>query len=127
MKQSIILGLLAVVNAVDTNTYKYMQYLSKFGKSHSTMEEFNMRLANFIEIDAKIEEWNSDATNTSSVGHNFFSDWTAEEKLRLSNAKANSAYNNSGVSKHVVDLQQTIPTYWNWTAQGVVPNVGNQE
>lgn len=104
MKQSIIIGLLAVVNAIDTNTFKYMQYLSKFGKSHSTMEEFNMRLSNFMRIDAQIDEWNADPTKTSSVGHNVFSDWTPEEKLRLSNSKANTPNNDADVSKHTVNL-----------------------
>jgi C1A family cysteine protease len=31
------------------------------------------------------------------------------------------------MSRHKVDLKQSIPSTWNWTAQGVVPNVGNQE
>jgi hypothetical protein len=70
MKGSIALLLVAFTKAVDSNTYKYMEYMSRFGKSHATIEEFNMRLSNFLNIDAFIQGWNSDLTNTAVVGHN---------------------------------------------------------
>ena len=83
MKHSIILALVAVASAVDTNTFRYMEYMSKYNKSPDTVEEFNLRLANFLKIDAFIQEWNADLTNTHRVGHNNFSDRTAEEKETL--------------------------------------------
>lgn len=70
MKQSIILTLVAISKAVDTKTLKYMEYMSKYNKSFATVEEFNMRLANFLKIDAFIQDWNTDLTNTHTVGHN---------------------------------------------------------
>jgi hypothetical protein len=140
MKQSIILALVAVANAVDTNaathqiafaqiSFKYMEYMSKYNKSPATVEEFNMRLANFLKIDAFIQEWNTDLTNTHKVGHNKFSDWTAEEREKLSGLKkVNSKNKRTDVPYHQIDLSnQATATSWNWTAQGVVPNVGNQE
>jgi len=60
-----------------------MQYLSKENKSYADLEEFNMRLANFAAIEDFINEWNSNPENTSTVGHNFMSDWTAAEKKVL--------------------------------------------
>ena len=83
MKQSITLALVAVANAVDSNTFKYMEYMSKFNKSPATVQEFNMRMSNFLETDALVQEWNADLTHTHVVGHNFLSDWTAEEKAKL--------------------------------------------
>jgi hypothetical protein len=118
MKQSIILALVAVANAVDTNTFKYMEYISKFNKSPATIEEYNLRLTHFLETDAFIQEWNSDLTNTHTVGHNLFSDWTPEERAKLTQlGKGNSFKNNrNDVPLHQVDLNQAIPTSWNWTA-----------
>jgi hypothetical protein len=117
MKQSIVFGLLAVVNAIDNNTYKFMQYLSKFGKSYSSIEEFNMRLSLFIETDKFIEEWSADTTKSSTVSHNVFSDWTPEQRSNLRKSKVDlSKKKNSDVPIHKVSLQQTIPATWNWTA-----------
>ncbi len=85
-----MLGVLA--KAIDSNAYKYIEYMSKFGKSHATIQEFNMRLENFLETDTFIQEWNSDPSNTAVVGHNLFSDWTTEEKSRLGNIKVDSSF-----------------------------------
>ncbi len=128
MKQSITLTLVAVANAVDSNTFKYMEYISKFNKSPATIQEFNMRLSNFLETDAFIQEWNGDVTNTHVVGHNFLSDWTAEEKAKLTQLGKGTSFKNNraDIPVHQVDLGATPPASWNWTAQGVVPNVGNQ-
>lgn len=52
------------------------------------MEEFDMRMKHFLETDAFIEEWSADPTKTSSVAHNLFSDWTKEEKAKLTSLKS---------------------------------------
>ena len=36
-----------------------MKYLSDQNKSYSNIEEFNLRLANFIQTDLFVEEWNA--------------------------------------------------------------------
>ena len=56
MKQTLILALVAAANAVDLNTYKYMKYISEFNKNPGTVGEFNLRMRNFAETDAFIEE-----------------------------------------------------------------------
>jgi hypothetical protein len=45
-----------------------------------------MRLENFVKIDNFIDEWNANKENTSTVGHNFLSDWTTDEKKKLTGA-----------------------------------------
>ena len=45
-----------------------------------------MRLENFVKIDKFIDEWNANKENTSMVGHNFLSDWTTDEKKKLTGA-----------------------------------------
>lgn len=44
-------GLIAAVAAFDQVSFEYMQYLSKFGKSYQTLDEFNMRKDLFIARD----------------------------------------------------------------------------
>jgi hypothetical protein len=40
-------------------------------------------MSNFLDIDSFIQEWNADTTHTHVVGHNNYSDWTAEERAKL--------------------------------------------
>jgi hypothetical protein len=90
MKVSIAFLLSVLAKAVDSNAYKYIAYISKFGKSHATIQEFNMRLENFLVTDTFIQEWNSDPSNTSTLGHNAFSDWTTDEKSKLHGTRVES-------------------------------------
>lgn len=85
----LILGVGASAN--EAYTFKYMQYLSKQNKSYGSLEEFNMRLNNFIEIDKFIENWNSQPDKTHFTGHNFLSDWTQAEKDVITGKAAGNA------------------------------------
>ena len=64
-----------------------MHYLSKQNKSYRSVEEFNMRLENFIAIDQFIEEWNSQEDKTHTAGHNFLSDWSEAERSKITPKK----------------------------------------
>jgi C1A family cysteine protease len=67
---------------LDQATYLFMKYVSAHGKNYDTVEEFNRRLAIFLDTHAFIEERN--ATNSSyRAGFNQFSDWSHEEKDKL--------------------------------------------
>ena len=59
MKSFASISILGSVSAIDAYTQKYMQYLSQQNKSYNSIEEFNLRLENFILIDKFIEEWNA--------------------------------------------------------------------
>ena len=87
------LAILGAASANEAHTFKYMQFLSKQNKSYSSLDEFNMRLQHFIEIDQFVEEWNSNSENTHVVGHNYLSDWTQAEKDIIS-GKAGAALRN---------------------------------
>jgi hypothetical protein len=90
MKTFLTLAMLCLVSAIDTNTHKYMHYLSKQNKNYKTVEEFEQRLQNFIATDKFIEEWNANEEKTHTVGHNFLSDWSQAERDVISAAKARS-------------------------------------
>ena len=76
-------ALFTAVSAIDTTTFEFLQYLSEQGKSYDTIEEFNTRMALFQKTNTFVKEWNSQPNQTSSVGHNFISDMTEEEKKGL--------------------------------------------
>ncbi len=62
-----------------TQDMKFLGYIAKYGKSFTTSNEFQKRKTNWQETD----DWltNFQATNSSfTVGHNKFSDWSAEDK-----------------------------------------------
>ena len=54
---------------------QYMTYLTFYGKSYITVEEFNFRKALFIQTDALIEAHN-ETDSSFKLGHNHFSDYT---------------------------------------------------
>jgi len=69
-----------------------MRYLANQSKSYNSIEEFDMRLQNFIAIDKFIEEWNAQEDKIHhTVGHNFLSDWTQAEKDIISGKAAKNA------------------------------------
>ena len=76
-------ALTGAVSAFSQSQFEFMQYIAKQGKTYATVEEFNMRMELFAQRNAIIEEWNADDTVTSKMGHNFLSDWTVEEKAKL--------------------------------------------
>jgi predicted NodU family carbamoyl transferase len=55
----------------------------------TTIEEFNTRMALFQKTNTFIKEWNSQPNQTSTVGHNFISDMTEEEKKLFGIEKLN--------------------------------------
>ena len=74
--------LASVTSAITQTDFEFLNYIAKFGKSYDNAEEFVMRSALFAKFDAEIKEINARET-TSVHGHNFLSDWTAEEKAKL--------------------------------------------
>ena len=81
MRNLVISALVGAAAAYDDTTVNFMKYLSQQNKSYSSLAEFNMRLANFAKTDEFINKWNAIWDNTSTVGHNFFSDMTNEERF----------------------------------------------
>lgn len=58
--------------------FKFMQYIVKHNKSYQSLEEYNMRKANFLFMDVEIARLNAEQTD-SVHGHNYLSDWTRQE------------------------------------------------
>jgi hypothetical protein len=72
---------------------EFMSYGANMGKSYKTVEEFNLRLGNFLRTDTFIRAYNDEFSGDSSqirLGHNKFSDWNEEELAKLTPTKPGS-------------------------------------
>ena len=121
MKTIIATALTCAVSAIHPTGFKFMQYLSQQGKSYKTIEEFSMRLENFEKTDSFIHEWNANKEHTSSVGHNFLSDWTVEEKKKLTGGIRDESLAEAPL--HPFDENSSVPASVDWVASGNVTDV----
>jgi len=81
-----LIATVAVASAselMETGDYQFMQFVSEYSRSYGTKAEFEFRSTMFKNSLAQIEEHNSVDGQTSTVGINFMSDWTTEEKKKL--------------------------------------------
>ena len=77
MKTFFTLAFAGVISAtaMDSNDYQFIKYIAEHSKQYESVDEYLMRKANYLNIDKEIIRINESNT-TSTVGHNFFSDWT---------------------------------------------------
>ena len=98
---------------------QYMGYLTQYGKSYLTSEEFAIRKALYIQTDAIINEHN--ATDSSfKLGHNKFSDYTDHERKQMLGARRNMN------RKDPVVLEETNAESVDWRTKGAVTPVKDQ-
>ena len=72
----------ASATAMTENDYKFMNFITKFGKSYGTVEEFNFRAALFKKTEEAIAQINAEQ-DTHVAAHNKCSDYTAGEYKRM--------------------------------------------
>jgi len=85
-KKFAVAALLASASAdqlMSENEYKFMSYITRFGKQYRTVAEYRFRLALFENRIAEHEAHNSKEGATSSQGQNEFTDWTESELAKL--------------------------------------------
>eukprot|EP00352_Strombidinopsis_acuminata_P003269 CAMPEP_0176378640 /NCGR_PEP_ID=MMETSP0126-20121128/29774_1 /TAXON_ID=141414 ORGANISM="Strombidinopsis acuminatum, Strain SPMC142" /NCGR_SAMPLE_ID=MMETSP0126 /ASSEMBLY_ACC=CAM_ASM_000229 /LENGTH=151 /DNA_ID=CAMNT_0017741047 /DNA_START=14 /DNA_END=469 /DNA_ORIENTATION=- len=109
------------------NEVNYMKYVTEFNKSYATREEFDFRMARFLELDNIINEHNSTKNQTWTLGHNKFSDWTEQEYKRLLSFKpsAETAMPTFTAEDYHFDLTDVAPRI-DWREYGAVTEVKNQ-
>ena len=101
--------------------YKFMAYVSEYGKSYGTVAEFMFRRTQFVARHNEIEAFNADTNNTHTVGHNLFSDKTYAEMKKLSGYRAplNKQMN-------VKVLEEVTAATVDWRSKNAVTPVKNQ-
>ena len=82
------LAAVAVATPLPAKEFEFMKYVAKWNKSYATVEEFKHRLAQYMRLDAFIEEVNAPGSDyTHTAAHNKFSDFTVEEFNKLMTLK----------------------------------------
>jgi len=102
--------------------YKFMSYISKWGKMYATVEEFLARKELFKSTDAEIQAINNNPLSTHKAAHNKFSDWTDAEYQNILGLKG--AEEVEVIADAVADA--SLPDTWDWRAQGMVTPVKDQ-
>jgi len=101
---------------------EFLKFVSTYGRSYGTKEEFEFRAAKFKETLAKIELENQNAENTFTVGVNKFADWTPTEYRRLLGYKPRGS--RTPVTATATDLQ--LPESVDWRTKGAVNPIQDQ-
>ena len=83
-----LLAAVSVATVMTSEDYLFLSHIAEFALSFGTTEEFEFRKEVFLETNAEIEAFES---ATSTVGHNLFSTWTAEEVNSLGSVKSHRA------------------------------------
>jgi hypothetical protein len=96
----------------------FMAYLSRFGKSYGTVEEYVFRMELFMEKEVEIVAHNSIRGSSYKLGHNKYSDWTDREYERLLGHKHTA--NPENYQRLVINGEHT-PV--DWVAFGAVTPV----
>jgi C1A family cysteine protease len=104
--------------------YQYMVYLSRFSKSHRSLTEYDLRLAEFKKTQVALKAQN-DHHSTSIVGNNAYSDWTDDERLNhLSFGLSEDRRDHQHMFEHYARLTtQHLPDYVNWLEEGAISPV----
>jgi len=78
MKSFAVAALVGIASASSEIEAAFMGYITQFGKSYNTIEEYNMRLHNFAQKHSVIVKHNAEG-HTYKLGYNNMTDWTEEE------------------------------------------------
>lgn len=114
----------ASASGFDAMNYKFMEHISKHGKSYITIEEFMARKEIFAVVDAKIEEHNA-SESSYRMGHNIFSDMTEHERSMRKGFKANPNRDELIDSEVTFDTS-SVPESWDWRDHNAVTAVKDQ-
>lgn len=109
-------------NVLSTSDMEFLKYVSKFGKSYGTKEEFEFRADVFKNTLSAIMSENSKNDNTFRLAVNKFADWTPAEYKRILSYKPIR-----GAKAPVeTDFVAAIPDSVDWRTEGKVNPVKDQ-
>jgi C1A family cysteine protease len=103
---------------------RFIQYLAEHGKSYGTKEEFEFRLQHFADIDAEINEHNSE-NGLFTMGHNKFSDMTEAEKAVYRGRKGATTYSDDE-DEEIPEFTGSVASSVDWRKKGPVNKIKDQ-
>mmetsp|Transcript_25265 Transcript_25265/g.34451 ORF Transcript_25265/g.34451 Transcript_25265/m.34451 type:complete len:110 (-) Transcript_25265:602-931(-) len=109
-----------MVGLVAANEAAFMEHINQFNLSYGTKEEYEFRLARFMEAESKILALN-DSNSTATFAHNSFSTWTKNEMDRIRGGQNRV----SGNATHTI-YEETESNSWSaidWRNKGAVTPV----
>jgi C1A family cysteine protease len=121
MKFVIATALAAIVSATPMSEFdlEFIRFVSEYGKSYGTKEEFDFRLKTFS---ANLLELKAFKSDTSTVGINKFTDRTPEEMKRMNGYRPQDR----SARRNVKVFPETYTTTVDWNAKGAVTPVKDQ-
>jgi len=102
------------------NHFKFQQFMTEHGKVYHSMEEYEFRLANFLEKEALIKEHN-ESNADFTLGHNKMSDWANWEYKNLLTHSEMPEH-----EKNYEILAESNSTGIDWRTKGAVTPVKDQ-
>lgn len=123
--RSFLLATLATASmAMDRQLADYINYLMVHRKAYETVDEFDSRFGLFREADHIIREHNMGG-HSFTLGHNFFSDMTAEEKRTRTHGRIQDNREERVVTS-VHEPSTDYPASVDWRDHGAVTPVKDQ-
>lgn len=129
MKSFVVSALAAIASAkvLSQNDFDFVNFIATHGKSYNSLDEYNLRFERFTATQQAINLFN--ATEQSSThGHNFLSDLTAEEKTKILGLK-NMALPERKPNTPIFTANglEALPASVNWCTAGKCNAVKDQQ
>jgi C1A family cysteine protease len=99
----------------------FLGYITQYGKSYSSLPEYETRLRHFAQKHSEITAHNISGANFK-LGHNHMSDWSAEEYKAILTYKPEMSYEGENFIKHSFDAVEPK----DWREDGAVNEVQDQ-
>lgn len=114
---------LACAGVMTEVEHKFINFVSRFGKSYGTIQEYELRLERFAANDSVIERANADQLGYK-LAHNFMSDFTNEEYARRLGRSPSNTDDTTEEHATEEDIVSTSVPDWkvgvDWVALGAV-------
>jgi C1A family cysteine protease len=104
----------------------HQQWMTKYGRTYTNNFEMEKRRKIFKENLEYIKNFNNVGNKTYKLGLNSYSDLTSEEFIASHTGLQRSSFKKRSVAAIPFDVNDDLPTNFDWRQQGAVTDVKNQ-